>query len=125
MVSRFLLRLRAFLPAIALVAFIGNFAAPVARARTPYDYTDRTEGDPGDGVLDPATDRDTASGYAGSGNTPTVGASLAENQVVLLADYFAVPLYLPGSGTVVFVKSDWIGLTRILFLGEGRGPHAP
>ena len=38
---------------VVLVLFFGVFSGPDALARTPYSYSDGSEGDPGDGLLNP------------------------------------------------------------------------
>ncbi len=106
MVSRVMSRLRAVLSAFALLIFLAPLLPATADAANPYEYTDRHEGDPGDGVLDPAVE----GGGSGIKNpermaTPTGGASLPALNFTLVPVYISTGL--PGQGTFIFVPVSW------------------
>ncbi len=111
MVSRFLFRLRAVLPALALVFLCSSFNPGAALAKNPYKYTDRTEGDPGDGVLNPVVEPDQTN------KKTTLDSSLA--------GFYLVSLPLPGGNVVVLLPSDWSHLTSLCFQVERGGHNAP
>lgn len=100
MVSRALTRLRIFLPALALVVLFGNLAPLPAHAFNRYEYTDGSEGDPGDGVLDPAVDDGT--GGASDGKTTDLiingrGDTYYTSWLLPFGDFYLMPMYLPGN----------------------------
>jgi len=124
MVSRFLFRLRALLPALALVFFCGSLAPSTTQAKNPYDYTNRTEGDPGDGVLGPAAAvKGTDSAH------DAANARAMTNGLLPATNFCLVPIQVPGSlpgyGAIVFLPTDWPHLTTFFFLADGREHNAP
>ncbi len=131
MVSRVLSCLRTLLSAIALLIILAVFAQQPVQANNTYEFTDRTEGDPGDGVLDPALD-DSESG--GTDDRSPSAVSTAEGAFtdawyLPLGDFYLVPVYLPGApmghGTVIFLPRVWSHTALTTRLSEGRWQHAP
>ena len=122
MVSRFLLSLRAMLPAFALAVFCASLATPVAHAKNPYEYTDQAEGDPGDGVLNPVA----PSKDAEDAETAPAGT---DNLLPWPTGVRLVPLGIPGSqpgwGIWLILPDDWTQAPAFLLLTERRDRHAP
>ena len=124
MVSRDMSRLRAALSAFALLIFLATQLPANAGAANPYDYTDGHEGDPGDGVLDPAVE----GGSSGIKNperiaTPTSGAILPPLNFTLVPVYISTGL--PGQGTFIFVPRSWSRYAFGTKMREGGWPYAP
>jgi hypothetical protein len=128
MVSRVMSRLRAALSAFALLIFLATLPPANAGAANPYEYSDRHEGDPGDGVLDPAVE----GGGSGIKNperiaTPTGGASLPALNFTLVPVYISTGL--PGQGSFIFVPYSWFRSSSSNAFGtkmRGWGwPYAP
>ena len=127
MVSRVLSRLRAALLAFALLIFLATLNPHSAAAANPYEYTDRNEGDPGDGVLDPSVDEH-AGGGSGTKN-PDVIASTTGGPTLFSGDFLFVPVYVstgqPGQGTFIFLPRTWNSAAFEYLMGEGGWPYAP
>lgn len=128
MVSRVPSRLRAALSVFALLVFLAALLPANADATNPYEYTDRHEGDPGDGVLDPAVEGD-GSGIKNPEQiaTATSGANLPPLNFTLVPVYISTGL--PGQGTFIFVPRSWSrSWSRYAFgtkMREGGWPYAP
>ena len=127
MVSRVLSRLRAALPAFALLIFLATLHPVSADAANPYEYTDRDEGDPGDGVLDPAVD-----GNEGGGSgikNPDLIANTTGGSSLFSGDFLLVPVYVPtgqpGQGTFIFLPRAWNRAAFAYLMSEGGWPYAP
>ncbi len=127
MVSRVLSRLRASMLAFALLIFLATLSPLTADAANPYEYTDRSEGDPGDGVLDPSAD-DGAGGSSGIKN-PDLIASTTGGSSLLTVEFLFVPVYVstgqPGQGTFIFLPRTWNSAAFKYLMGEGGWPYAP
>lgn len=124
MVSRVPSRLRAALSALALLIFLAALLPANADAVNPYEYTDGSEGDPGDGVLDPAVEG------GGSGiKNPEQIATTTSSAVLPPLNFTLVPVYistgLPGQGTFIFVPRSWSRYAFGTKMWEGGWPYAP
>ncbi len=128
MVSRNQSCLRTFLSAIALMIILAALAPQPVQAKNPYDFTDRTEGDPGDGVLDPSRDDSESSGKSPAAASATAGTFI-DAWYLPLGEFYLVPVYLPGGpmgrGTVIFLPRVWSHTALTTRLSEGRWQHAP
>lgn len=110
---RLLTRLRIALSVITLLMVVAQSTVPIAGAVTRYEYTDGAEGDPGDGVLDPAIDR---SQGGNSGGATELISSTNETVPTIswfipVGDFTLVPVYvpgtLPGQGTLIYIVRAW------------------
>lgn len=131
MVSRLLSRPRMCLLALTVLFLIGDLTPPGALAWMQIERSDRTEGDPGDGVLDPAV--------AGPVSRPKdqepdviVAVSSVRRQDVRplpLGNLFLVswqlPGGLPGPGPVIFLSRTWWRDHASVPWHEGRWHDAP
>ena len=131
MVSRLLSRLRIFLLALAVLLLIGDLTPPAAWAWMQLERSDHTEGDPGDGVLDPAV--------AGPAPRPkdqnpdVIGAVSGDQRTDVwplpLGNRFLVrwqqPGGLPGPGPVIFLARTWWRDHASVPWRAGRWHHAP
>ena len=124
MVSRVLSRLRVAMLAFALLIFLATLSPLTADAANPYEYTDRNEGDPGDGVLDPSVD----GGGSGMKN-PDLIAGTTGGSSLPTVDFLFVPVYVstgqPGQGTFIFLPRTWNSAAFKYLMGEGGWPYAP
>lgn len=121
MVSRSLFRLRAFLPALVLVFVLGNLAPNTALAISRYKYVERTEGDPGDGVLNPVVDPGTEDQPPTVDPTPTA----LQTSPSLVSGLELMILPMGGGRLVILVPTDWLHLTNIFDPVDGRVHYAP
>ena len=127
MVSRVLSRLRILLPALALFVLLGDLTPSTAVAEFLYKPSDHSEGDPGDGVLDPAVEQPSPRAGAQKPNPVAVNTSgvWSGGWTLPLGDYFFLPLQLPGQGMVIFLPRDWLHDHASAARPEGRGHDAP
>ncbi len=130
MVNRTLFRLWTCLSTVALLIILA-FAQPIpADARVYYTLDDKVEGDPGDGVLNPAATGDD-SGVAIEGSAPAEsGAVSTSSRVFSPYDVYLLPILvpggLPGHGTVIFVPQAWSQLISVTpRLSDWGWHHAP
>jgi len=136
MVSSVLPRLQTLLPAFALLILLG-IALPEP-AHAVVHYSDRAEGDPGDGVLDPAFSGDNSVDYGGGSSggsnyadplASTSEPGIAEIMVLTLDRLYLVPVHIPGGffgrSTVIFLPRMWTSARSSSLFSEGRWHHAP
>ena len=109
MIIRAQIRLRAlvFVFLFAAMTLTGAFAP--ALAKTPYRMTSDCEGDPGDGVLDPAADRGDSGGTDPRGQEVTETASFVTGW-----SGDVLPFFVPDAGTgrltvVLIPRGAWLG----------------
>jgi hypothetical protein len=129
MVSRDISRLRAALSVVALLIFLPALLPATANSANIYDYTDRHEGDPGDGVLDPAVE----GGGSGIIKNPDLIVTTSGGESLPTLDFILVPVYIstgmPGQGTFIFVPRFWSSSSSRYAFGtkmrEGGWPYAP
>ncbi len=131
MVSLVLSRLQIFLPALALVILLGGLAPSAAFAAFKYEIYDDVEGDPGDGVLDPAVESNVPPA-GGRKLDPVVATSdglWPDAWPLPLGNLYLVPLQLPGGlpghGTVFFLPRAWSRDDASVRRYEGRWHNAP
>ncbi len=131
MINRVLPRLRMFLPALAVFILLGELTPSAAVAWMRYERSDQSEGDPGDGVLDPAV-KGTLPG-SNQQNTVLLTASSdgrrSDTWPLPLGTLYLVPLQLPGgllgSGPFVFLPRAWWRDDASVPRYEGRWHNAP
>lgn len=128
MVSRVLPRLQTLLPAIVLLIVLSTITPTIVYARNPYTYTDNAEGDPGDGVLDPAIDSGTDGGKDIGTITDLEGRTPLSGWLLPLGDVYLLPIYLPGGlsipGTLIFEQA-WFKISAAPVSLAGRWHNAP
>lgn len=123
--------LRRFAPVLILLAILGICTSTAALARNPYDLADQNEGDPGDGVLDPAVASDP--NVAGSKiPLPVFRATRPRDDGSPMSPQNAfclVPLPfsggLPGQGIVLVLPRAWLRPSAPTLLRNGRWHDAP
>lgn len=128
MTIRALTRPRAFVFVLLFLAgllqAVAFFPAP-AFAANPYQYTDGNEGDPGDGVLDPAADG--GGGNSGDAHGPEITASSSVSTSWIVWDI--VPIIVPNGGTgrvvVLMLPRAWWHPVPGLPHHTGRWHDAP
>jgi len=131
MVNRVLSRLRIFLPALAVLILLGALTPSAAIAWMQYERSDQSEGDPGDGVLEPAV-KGTWSG-SNPQNTDLLAVTSGGRRSVAwplpLSNLYLVPWQQPGgllgSGPVVFLPRAWWRDDASVPRYEGRWHNAP
>ncbi len=127
MASRVSSRLRAALLVPAILVFLAALIPTFAGASNPYEYTDRHEGDPGDGVLDPSIDG--VDGGSSGTRKPDVDASAGTSLYQLDSKTILIPVYIgsgqPGQGTFIFLPQAWWRAGLNSLIAEGRSHYAP
>jgi len=97
------------------VLCFGVLAPVSSHAASPYDRTDRTEGDPGDGVLNPRIEN---GGGGGSGsNTADPRRGLYTTARYTPHGQWQWVLFVPGHGSVILVLPNSTGPGTLLNWG--------
>ncbi len=130
MVSSVFSRLRIYLSAITLIVLLSSLAPAPAQAKNRYEYTDRSEGDPGDGVLDPAVDDSGNEDSDGKRATPVnTTNSITVDWLRSPGDLFLTPIYLPGNPTgyrlIVILPQTWSRIAPSVRMLAGRWHDEP
>ena len=99
MIRRTLTRLRFFLPVLLLVTLLGNLTPCPVYAKVYIEIDDGLEGDPGDGVLDPAVGGAETGPSGAETSIPTSSISTGGTGFVWqlpLSKIFLLPIGFPG-----------------------------
>jgi hypothetical protein len=131
MLSHIPCRLRAIAPVLILSVVLGIFTPAVALARNQYELADQNEGDPGDGVLDPAIDSQPSVWdskhplpiYSTTGRGRDAGWALPSSAFHFVSLPFSGGL--PGQSVVLVLPRAWLRSGATALLQQGRWHDAP
>ncbi len=128
MVCRVVSRLRLILPIFAMFVLLCELHPAPVQARERVVRYERSEGDPGDGVLDPASnevsDLETEDQYAEPVSSVQLW-SFTKQWIIVPPDLVLLPLYIHGPQSVTILPEILRLYSARYTVGERRWQHAP